>query len=364
MHVSELDTPALVVDLDILERNIREMASYCGDHGLALRPHIKTHKVPAVAKMQIAAGARGITVAKLGEAELMAGNGVEDILVAYPIVGAPKLRRLVALSRHAALTVATDSLEVAQGISQAAAEAGAKIRVLAEMDAGLRRCGVQSTAELVELAHGINRLPGVEFEGFMFFPGHVRAVPEQQPALLREIDERLAEAQGSLFRSGVQVKTVSGGSTPTAFRSHLMKTLTEIRPGTYVYNDMNTVTVGAADLAQCAVTVHTTVVSNAVRGRVVVDGGSKTFSSDPFRGGDGRGFGYAVEYPDVTLESMSEEHGHVDVSRTQRAFRIGERVRFIPNHVCTTVNLHSDIWGVRGDTVVEQWKVEGRGLLR
>jgi D-serine deaminase-like pyridoxal phosphate-dependent protein len=364
MHVSELDTPALVVDLDILEKNIAQMAGYCSSHGIALRPHTKTHKIPAIAKMQLAAGACGITVAKVGEAEMMAGEGIEDIMIAYPVVGKSKLERLAALCRKARITVSTDSLEVAGAISGAMSAAGTSIHMLAEMDAGLRRCGVQTPAELVALAQGMSRLQNVAFDGFMCFPGHIKVAPAEQVAMLEAIDARLREAQDCLFRSGIEVKVVSAGSTPTAFRSHVMKTVTEIRPGTYVYNDMNTVTVGSIGLEQCALTVHTTVVSTAVKGRMVVDGGSKTFSSDRLRGGEGPGFGYLVEYPEVLLESMSEEHGHVNVEGTSHKFRIGERLRFIPNHVCTAVNLHNELWGARNDSVVEHWAIAGRGLVR
>src|SRR5437867_282246 len=232
------------------------------------------------------------------------------------------------------------------------------------MDAGLRRCGVQTPDELAEVAQGMARLPNVEFLGFMFFPGQIRVSPELQAPLLEAIDSRLMEAQQRLFRSGIQVQVVSGGSTPTAYQSHQMKTVTEIRPGTYVFNDMNTASIGAVDIARCALTVHVTVVSLAVKGRAVVDGGSKTFSSDPLRGGEGRGYGHLTEHPEVVLEAMSEEHGHLNVEASSHRLKIGERLRFIPNHVCTTVNMHNEIWGARGDEVVERWTVEGRGLVR
>jgi len=364
MHLDELDTPALVIDLDVLDTNLREMAGYVAAHGLTLRPHTKTHKIPEIARMQVRSGARGITVAKLGEAELMARAGFDDILIAYPVFGPSKLERLVALARRARMTLSTDSLEVARGVSEAAARAGVRIGLLAELDAGMRRCGVETPEELAELARAMSSLDGVDFLGFMFFPGHVRAAPADQPPILQAIDARLKEAQDLLFRSGIEVKVVSGGSTPTACQSHHMKTVTEIRPGTYVFNDMNTAAMGATDIAHCALTVLVTVVSKAVRGRAIVDGGSKTFSSDPFRAGDGRGFGHLVGHPEVTLESMSEEHGHLDVSRATRPLRIGERLRFIPNHVCTTVNMHNEVWAARRDEVLGCWTVEGRGLLR
>jgi D-serine deaminase-like pyridoxal phosphate-dependent protein len=364
MRVTELDTPAVVIDLDILETNLREMSSYCAGHGLSLRPHTKTHKIPEIARMQIRSGARGITVAKLGEAEVMAPEGLDDILIAYPIVGSAKLARLLDLARRMRVTVSTDSIEVAQGLSDAARQAGVTIGLLAEMDAGLRRCGVQTPAALIELAQRMTPLPGIDFLGFMFFPGQIRLTPGEQAPVLQQIDARLKEAQDGLFRSGIPVRVVSGGSTPTAYQSHVMKTVTEIRPGTYVFNDMNTVATGATNVSRCAVTVHVTVVSVAVGGRAVIDGGSKTFSSDLSRGVEGRGFGFAPEHPDVMLESMSEEHGHLNVEACARPLKVGERLRFIPNHVCTTVNMHNEVWGIRGEEVVEKWLVAGRGLVR
>jgi D-serine deaminase-like pyridoxal phosphate-dependent protein len=364
VRVSDLDTPAVAVDLDILETNLREMAAYCAGHGLSLRPHTKTHKIPEIARMQVRSGARGITVAKLGEAELMVREGLEDILIAYPLVGASKLQRLVELSRRAHVIVAMDSVEVAEGISRAARAAGTRIALLAEMDAGQRRCGVQTPAELVALAQAMTRLPNVDFLGFMFYPGQIRVAPGDQIPILEDIDRRLKEAQDELFGSGIELRVVSGGSTPTAFQSHHMKTVTEIRPGTYVFNDMNTVSIGVTDLSRCALAVHTTVVSTAVKGRVVVDAGSKTFSSDPLRGGTGRGFGYLLDHPRVILESMSEEHGHLNVEGSPYRFKIGERLRFIPNHVCATINMQNEIWRVSQDEVVDRWKVEGRGLVR
>jgi len=157
---------------------------------------------------------------------------------------------------------------------------------------------------------------------------------------------------------------VSGGSTPTAYQSHLMKTVTEIRPGTYVFNDFNTVSSGAAEISRCALTVHVTVVSTAVKGRAVIDGGSKTFSSDRLRGGDEPGFGYCVDLPGLVLESMSEEHGHLNVENGGRPLKIGERLRFVPNHVCTALNLHDEIWAARNGEVVERWEVQARGLVK
>jgi D-serine deaminase-like pyridoxal phosphate-dependent protein len=364
MHVTDLETPVLVVDLDILDANIAEMATYSAAHGLKLRPHIKTHKIPEIARMQIRSGASGITVAKLGEAEVMARAGIDDILIAYPVVGEAKLARLTKLAGSMRVAVSTDSLEVAEGISRAAKTAGVRVRILAEFDAGFRRCGVQTVDELVSLAQGMTRLPNLEFAGLMFYPGHVRTGAQEQIPVLKGIDSQLFEAQEKLYRSGIQVATVSGGSTPTAFQSHLMKTLTEIRPGTYVYNDMNTVRLGTTALLHCALAIHVTVVSTAVKGRAVIDGGSKTFSSDPCRSVDGAGYGYCIEHPEVVMEGLTEEHGHLKLADPAPRIKIGDRLRIVPNHVCVAVNLHNEVCCARGGEVVGSWPIEARGLVR
>ena len=364
MHVSELETPALVVDLDTLEANIGEMATYAAAHGLRLRPHIKTHKIPEIARMQIRSGASGVTVAKLGEAEVMSRAGIDDILIAYPVIGMKKLARLTKLARTVRVAVSTDSLEVAEGISHAARSAGVRIGILAEFDSGFRRCGVQTPDELTSLARAMQRLPNLEFAGLMFYPGHVRTGAQEQIPVLRDIDSQLFEAQDKLYRSGIQVATVSGGSTPTALQSHVMKTLTEIRPGTYVYNDMNTVRLGTTDLAHCALAIHVSVVSTAVKGRAIIDGGSKTFSSDPCRSVDGVGYGYCVEHPEVVIEGLSEEHGHLKLADPVAPIKIGDRLRIVPNHVCVAVNLHNEVWCTRKGEVVGSWPIEARGLVR
>ncbi len=364
MRIPDLDTPALLVDLDILEINLKDMGEYCASHGIKLRPHTKTHKTPEIARMQLQHGACGITVAKLGEAEMMARAGLDDIFVAYPIVGASKLNRLVELARKVRITVSTDSREIARNISDAAARGGITIRMLAEMDAGLRRCGVQSVAELVELSRDMASLPNVDFLGFMFFPGHIRLRPELQAASLGEIEAKLEEAKDALRRSGIEVREVSGGSTPTALQSHLMSSVTEIRPGTYVFNDVNTAMMGATDLSHCALTILATVVSRAVKGRAVVDAGSKTLASDPCINKEHAGIGHVLDCPGLFLQSMSEEHGHLNVEHCDRIPAIGDRLRIIPNHVCTAVNLHEELWGIRKDEVVEHWRISGRGLVR
>jgi D-serine deaminase-like pyridoxal phosphate-dependent protein len=364
MRIEELDTPAVVVDLDILEANLRSLSDYCRKHGIGLRPHTKTHKIPAIAKMQIASGCHGITVAKVGEAEVMASAGLEDILIGYPVLGVAKLERLVKLARDHKITVSLDSLSAAQGISEAVSRAGCRVNVLVEFDVGMRRCGVQSAEEWLKLALTVERLPGTHFAGLMFYPGHIwEPLAEQKPALDR-LSETIEALQSELAKHGLACEVVSGGSTPTAYNSHLVRGLTEIRSGTYVFYDMNETTAGYCRISDCALRVLVTVVSNAVEGRAIIDGGSKTFSGDRLISGDKQGFGYVTEHPEVRFVSMSEEHGHLDLAQSNDQLRVGDKLTVIPNHVCTCVNMHDQIHYHRNGVVEGAWSVAGRGKIR
>lgn len=364
MHIQELETPAIVVDLDVLENNIRSLAEYCHSHKLNLRPHTKTHKIPDIARMQINAGFPGITVAKVGEAEVMAAAGIDDILVHYPIFGATKLERLAALARDRRITVALDSAVTAGEISAAAKRAGATIHLLVEFDSGMRRCGVASPEEVERLAQTIDQLPNVRFAGITTYPGHIWFEPAQQAAALADVSAIIQAILGRLKRGGFECEVVSGGSTPTARNSHLVEGLTEARPGTYVFNDRNTTGMGACTWDDCALRVLVTVVSNAVKGRAIVDGGSKTFSGDRSISGAKTGFGHVVGHPDIDFTAMSEEHGHLDLASSGYAPKVGDQLTIIPNHVCACVNMHDTLYFHRSGTVEGCWQVAGRGKVR
>src|ERR1041384_6863419 len=275
MLISKLETPAVIVDLDVMERNLSRMADYCRGHQLLLRPHTKSHKIPELAKRQIASGATGITVAKLGEAEVMLNAGITDILIAYPIVGGDKTAHLAKLAEQATISVALDSEEAARGISGAATRQGTKIGVLIEMDVGFARCGLSNENDLLKLAQTITTLPGLEFRGLMFFPGHFGVGPEQRAALRIQVNDFLKRSLEVFERTSLPLSIISGGSTPTAYESGLFHGVNEVRPGMYIFNDRNTVAIDAASLDDCALSVLVTVVSTAVRGRAIVDGGSK-----------------------------------------------------------------------------------------
>jgi D-serine deaminase-like pyridoxal phosphate-dependent protein len=364
MHISELDTPALIVDLDVMERNLSAMAEYCRRHNLRLRPHTKTHKIPELARKQIESGAHGITVAKLSEAEVMIDAGLTDLLIAYPIVGRAKTQRLAGLAERASLTVSLDSQEAARGISAAMSERGTTVGILVELDVGFGRCGVGDEERALTLAQAIASLPGLDFRGLMFFPGHFGVLPDERSVLRQQVNDYLDRCLDAFDRAGLPVRVVSGGSTPSRYESDRFHGVNEVRPGTYIFNDRNTVGVSAASLDECALSVLVTVVSTSVPEHAVIDGGSKTFSSDRYQAEDERGFGLIREDPAVEIERFSEEHGHLNLSQSDRRYAVGERLMVIPNHVCSTVNMHDEIYGVRGEEVETVWQVAARGKVR
>jgi D-serine deaminase-like pyridoxal phosphate-dependent protein len=364
MKIAELDTPALLIDLDIMERNLHRAADYATAHGFRLRPHTKTHKTPALARRQLELGAAGITVAKVGEAEVMVAAGPEDLLVAYPIIGARKLERLMAVARKVQLTVALDSLFAASLLSDAAYRAGVTVGVLAEVDVGLSRVGVTPGSELVKLIQGIERLPALRFDGVAFYPGHIKKLDDEGMRALNQLSETVGSMLQMLRVAGIEPRIVSGGSTPTLFYSHCVEGLNEIRPGTYIFNDKSTLNLGACSIEDCAASVLVTVVSTARPGQVIIDGGSKTFSSDGLAGSHEVSFGYVIEDPDAVFVRMNEEHGYIDVRSARRRCSIGDRMRIVPNHICVTVNLHEKIYGIRGDRVEQVWEVQARGKLQ
>jgi D-serine deaminase-like pyridoxal phosphate-dependent protein len=363
MHTSELDTPVLLVDLDRLERNLKAAAEYGAAHGLALTPHIKTHKSARIAQWQRAEGAVGITCAKLGEAEVMADAGLTDLLLAYPLVGEAKLKRLTDLARRANVTVALDSIEAAEGIARAAAAAGVMVGILPEVDTGTRRCGLPPGPGFVALCRYAMDAKGLEYRGIMTYQGHITGTPEQRNTMLDEEAGRLADLYALLDREGIPCPVVSAGSTPNQWAMHRLPGVTHVRHGTYVFNDRNTLLMDACAPDDLALAVAVTVVSATVPGQVVIDGGSKTFGSDrAFTGQEG--FALCLEDPGLLLVKMNEEHGYVDASRSERAYRVGDRLHLVPNHVCPCVNLH-DTFTVHRDGIVEgEWRVDARGKVR
>jgi len=353
-------TPAAIVDLDRMEANLDRMQAYATSHGLGLRPHTKTHKSAVMAAEQVRRGAIGLTVAQLHEARVMSGVS-RDILLAHPPVGAAKLARLLALPADVRLTVALDSSEALTALARAAAEAGRTIGVLVEVDVGMGRVGIPDAAAAAGLCRLCTTLDGVQWRGLMFYPGHIRQHVRAQSDAIADVNARLRDVRTRLRDVALEPEIVSAGSTPAAYASHLIEGLTEIRPGTYIFNDRTTAAMGACTWDDCAYSVLATVVSTAVPGQAVVDAGSKALAREDIRGADWPGLGALLDRPEVIVKGVSEEHGLLDLSNTSWRPRIGERVRIVPNHVCVSVNLHPQVWGVRGDAIAMSWRVEARG---
>jgi D-serine deaminase-like pyridoxal phosphate-dependent protein len=365
MRVSEIETPALLIDLDVMERNLQRVAKYAREHALRLRPHTKTHKIPALGRKQVELGAAGLTVAKVGEAEVMIESGTPDLLVAYPVIGSKKLDRLMEVARRARVTVSLDSLTAARQLSEAAREAQVDILVLAEMDAGLGRVGVNPGQELIDLATGISRLPRLRLEGIAFYPGHIKSMQDHGEQDLENLSRLIERVVEELRAAGLPANIVSGGSTPTLFHSHKVRGVNEIRPGTYIFNDRNTVEAGACAWEDCAASILVTVVSTARPGQIIIDGGSKTFSSDRLATTGEPTHGLVREAPNAVFTKMNEEHGYVDIRKVENTrFQVGDRLRVVPNHVCVCMNLHEQVYGIRGDTVEQTWPVAARGKLQ
>ena len=363
----EVDTPAVVVDLAKLKRNIQDMASFAAQAGVSLRPHVKAHKMLSIARLQLSAGACGLAVAKLGEAEVMLESGCQDILVANQVVTPEKIQRLIHLSEKAKIACAVDSADNALALSQAAHSRGKKIPVLIEIDTGLRRCGVLPGQPVIDLAKTVASLRGLRLEGFMTHAGHAYAAKnlEEVKWVGQREGEILAEMAEKLRRLGLPCQVVSVGSTPTARYAGKVPGVTEIRPGNYVFYDAVQVALGVAQEEQCALTVIATVISRPDPGRAVIDAGSKVLALD--RGAHGtasvHGFGLIKGHPEYVLERLSEEHGIISLP-PGADLRIGEKLEIIPNHACPVVNLCDTVVVTEEDKVIDLWPVEARGKSR
>lgn len=350
LAVTTAETPVPVIDLDRVEHNLSKMQAYCDLHGLALRPHIKTHKIPAFAQRQVALGAVGITCQKLGEAEIMVEAGLDDILISYPLIGVAKAMRLARLAQRARMQVAIDNPIALETSAMAAAYACAEIGVLIEFDSGAGRTGVTSVDEVVALARRVVASPGLRFDGLMTYP----ILPATAPFV--------AAAKTALTAINLAPAIISGGGTPNAWTAHETHGLTELRVGTYIYHDRATVGSGAASLDECALHVHATIVSRPTKDRAILDCGTKSLTSDPVAPHVGRGFGMILDYPDAVIERLNEEHGMVDLSASARRPEIGERVRILPNHVCVVSNLHDRVLAMRDGMIVDTLTIAARGL--
>lgn len=360
--LAEIPTPFVLVHGPTVRRNIERVTSYAKTHGLAVRPHSKTHKSLFVGRMQLDAGAIGLTVAKVGEAEVFAAL-CDDLLLAYPVVDPAKAARLAAVAEERTVRAAVDSEVGVRTLAEAALARGVTIGLLVDLDVGNGRTGCATSAEALRLARLIAETPGVRFDGVFYYPGHVGGPAERQAAMMAQVSGRVGELLDLLRSDGLEAGIVSGGSTPSLFHSHLDPRLTEIRPGTNVFHDVNTIAGGYCGLDDCAARVTATVVSTAAAGQVVIDAGSKTLTSDRCGPDPDRGYGLVVEHPDAHVRALNEEHGMVDVSRCATAPRLRERVTIVPNHVCPCVNLHGVFWWTEDGETARLMPVDARGRV-
>lgn len=343
------DTPIVTIDLEVMESNIRRMQALCDQLGVALRPHIKTHKIPDLALAQVAAGAKGITCQTIGEAEVMQRAGLDDILITYNIIGDTKLAKLRRLADRGNVIVTCDNETVARGLSEAFRDAPSPLGVLIECDTGAGRMGVQTPTQAAELAETINSLPGLRFMGLMTYP-----ITDQTGPFLAETYKQLASRS-------LRAEIVSTGGTPHVSSLSQVPGVTEHRAGTYIFNDRYMVEKGFATWDDCAMKIRCTVVSRPTPDRAIIDGGTKTLSADTL-GFDT--FGWIVEYPDARIYRTNEEHGYVDLSACKKRPEVGEMINIIPNHTCVVANLHNELVGIRRGVVETSWRVAARGLVR
>ena len=359
--IYDLDTPALLVNLETLERNITRMQAVANGGDKRLRPHVKTHKTLEIARLQQDAGAVGLTVAKVSEAEVFADAGFRDLFIANQVVGPIKIERLLNLSRRVSLRVGVDSREVAIPIGEAAQRAGTTLVVMLEADTGLGRAGTRSLAETLELARIVTEMSGLEFAGIFTHEGQLyRAADEGGRAEAAQAAAvRLSALVVALAEQGTPAREVSVGSTPGAGHMAHKEGPTELRPGTYVFNDRMQVKMGVLP-EDCAVTVLATVTSVRPDGRIILDAGTKSLAGDsPFAD---KSMGEVRGHPDVQFVGASEEHGHLQVGEAT-GLRVGDKVQIVPNHVCTCVNMHETLFAYRNEVVEARWKIAARGKI-
>lgn len=354
--LADVETPVAVIDLDRLDANLSDLQSYAGEHAIALWPHAKTHKSPEIGARQLELGAAGLTVAKSGEAQMFREAGVPRILLHYPVFGEAKWQRLADIAAAGVeLTIAVDSPAPAEGLARVLNARGLSADVLIELDVGMHRTGQTTIAGAVAVAERLAELPGIEVAGISCYPGHCRHGDPELQEKLRAVDEVLRAATKAFDHAGLRRDRISGGSTPTRHLTHTT-CVNELRAGTYALLDRN-----EADDERCALWIEATVVSDAVPGQVVVDGGSKTFTSDPHpEGGHGSLFGA----PGARFVRMNEEHGYIDVTAVEEQPRVGDHLQIVPNHACGCINLHDGALAVRDGVVDHVIRIAGRGLIR
>ncbi|BBO89507.1 alanine racemase [Desulfosarcina ovata] len=358
---ASIPTPFLLVDEAIVRKNIRQVQDYADHHGFAVRPHVKTHKSLRITRMQLDAGAVGVAVAKVGEAEVMSAIENLDILVAYPAVGAQRAGSLARLAQHHKISVAADTEYLIEELAHAAGEQATTIGILIMFDAGLHRCGVADPGQLTRLARLAATRKGLRFDGIQIYLGHLYGDAARSADSYDAINRLWEPAHDTLCAAGLRPRIVSSGSTPSLFNTHRVRHVNEIRVGTAVYQDAFSLKFGHCTLEDCAVRVVATVVSDVVPGQVIIDAGAKALSAKPLLRNENLEMGFIPEYPEARIFRLHEEHGWVDVSRCPKPPQIGQRLSIVPVAVSHCVNQYDTFYLLTTHGEFETEPVDARG---
>ena len=357
--IDDLDTPSLIVDMDIFERNLHRMANFTRECGVNLRPHVKTHKVPEIAKIQMEAGAKGVCLQKLSEAEVFATHGISDIFITNEVVGKQKYPRLARLADQIDLRLAIDNYENAVEISKACSDVGTELKVFVDVDCGMHRCGVLPI-EAGELADKISRLKNLVFYGIMSYDGHTGSGKTKQDRenLAKEAMDQVAIAQKEVRKFGHEIKVTSVGSSVSTYSDAKRPEINEVQPGMYLFNAINLVEEEVATLDDCALTVLSTIMSKPTDDRAIMDAGSKAFHFDHCA------YPWLVGLEGAEIYGFSEEHANVRLNGASRSLKVGDRVQAIPQHCCTCINQHDEMVALRKGKVENVWKIAARGMMK
>jgi 3-hydroxy-D-aspartate aldolase len=355
LDLAELDTPALVVDLDIMERNIKRMHDFTEKCGVELRPHVKTHKSPDIAKLQVEAGSKGVCLQKVSEVEVFADNGLKDIFLTNEVVVPQKLERLARIASRIHVGLAVDDAKVVKTIGRIFHDNGEEIDIYVDVDSGMHRTGVKPV-DAGPLAKQISRQEGLVFKGIMAYEGHVHGTKKERLDLSNKAMAIVGQAEKAIQKAGLKSEVISVGSSVSTWTNAKNPLTTEVQPGMYVFNDAGLVHNGVATWDDCALKVYATVMSKPDEGRAVVDSGSKCYNFDKAQFPETR-------HPGVKMYNFSEEHGWLKLSGDGKKVKIGDRLTFIPVHCCTTVNQHDQIYGVRKGKVERVFKTAARGKM-
>jgi len=357
----EISTPGIVIELQQVEKNLKELVMNNEKYGIHVRPHIKPHKSVFLAKLQLELGCVGITCAKISEAEVMATHGIKDILIAFPLIGKDKMDRLGKLLDNAYITTIVNSEEGARQLSNLGKKKGTCIRTLIELDGGTNRGGVKPYEPAVEFAKRLKDFQGIEIVGIMYYGGQIytQKTLEGFHSIARKEHDEIIVTAGMLKKVGCNMEILSGGNSYSARCSKELEGITEVRAGNSIFNDCLTLTTGFATVEQCALRVVSTIVSIVDENHAIIDAGSKTLTTDLCA--NRPGYGYVIDRPDITITNLNEEHGFIETS-IKLGLNIGDKITIIPNHACVLPNLADIMYGMKNGILEHKIPVEARGM--